>query len=635
MRGSLRPGILHGVSRDPSGVRPVRQISVGGEAVPYLDHIQFPEDLRRLPREALGHVAKELRSELIAIGAEIGGHFAGSLGTVELSIALHYLFDTPRDRVVWDVGHQAYAHKALTGRRAGLRRIKRADGPSGFLRRSESVYDTFGAGHAGTSVSAALGMAAGVQRLGGDARVVAVIGDGGATAGMAFEALNHAGELGCNVRVVYNDNGMSIAPSVGGLSRTGRAREYFEALGLIYHGPVDGHDLAVLLPALEALRDATGPTVLHVCTRKGHGFAPAEADPYGWHATKPFDVATGARASGTSAGPPSWTECFADALIRIADRDARVVAITAAMPDGTGLDRFGARHPDRMYDVGIAEQHAVTFAAGLATEGVRPVCAIYSTFLQRAFDQIVHDVALQNLPVVFALDRAGLVGADGPTHHGALDLAYLRMIPNLVVAAPRDENELQHLLATALEFEGPFAIRFPRGEARGVALDPDPKPVPIGQGTLLRDGRDVALVGVGKSVVEIERAADALQQRGVSAAVLDARFVKPLDAALLERAARQCGLLVTVEDHAVRGGFGSAVRELLGERVPDCRIANLGLDDRFIEHGDVADQWRSAGIDTESIVRCVLDGIDAKLVQEPVRLKPRRAARLFSSSGSP
>jgi 1-deoxy-D-xylulose-5-phosphate synthase len=603
--------------------------------VSYLDRIQSPEDLRRLPRETLGRVAEELRRELIEIGSEIGGHFAGSLGTVELSVALHYLFETPRDRVLWDVGHQAYGHKALTGRREGLRRIKRADGPSGFLRRSESAYDVFGAGHAGTSISAALGIAEGVRKRGDDAQVVAVIGDGGATAGMAFEALNHAGECRAPVRVVYNDNGMSIAPSVGGLSRSARAREYFESLGLRYGGPVDGHDMHALLAAIEWLRDVGGPAVLHVRTRKGCGYAPAEADPYGWHATKPFDVESGRRASGSGNGPPSWTEAFADALARIADRDPRVVAITAAMPDGTGLDRFARRHPERVYDVGIAEQHAVTFAAGLATEGLRPVCAIYSTFLQRAFDQIVHDVALQQLPVIFAMDRAGLVGADGPTHHGVLDLAYLRMIPNLVIAAPRDENELQHLLATAVESGVPFAIRFPRGAARGVTLDPDPKPLPIGRGTLLRDGSDVALVGIGKTVEEIEKAAEQLAEHGVSACAIDARFAKPLDAALLESSARACGLLVTVEDHAVHGGFGSSVRELLGERAPGVRVVSLGLPDHFVDHGDVAQQWRDAGIDAESIVRRTLEVVTRFRPRSAPRWGAQRGARALAGTGSP
>jgi 1-deoxy-D-xylulose-5-phosphate synthase len=579
-----------------------------------LENIDSPEDLRRLPRTALDRVASELRDELIRVGSETGGHFAGSLGVVELSVALHYAFETPHDRIVWDVGHQAYGHKALTGRREALRRIKRAEGPSGFLRRCESSYDVFGAGHAGTSVSAALGIAEGQRRTGAGRRAVAVIGDGGATAGMSFEALNHAGHTGADVRVVFNDNGMSIAPNVGGLAATGAAQRYFEALGLRYIGPVDGHDLSALLPAVEALRDARGPAVLHARTRKGCGFAPAEADPFRWHATSPFDRDSGVRRAAAG-GPPSWTAAFADALIRLADRDPRLVAITAAMPDGTGIDRFAERYPDRAYDVGIAEQHAVTFAAGLATEGLRPVCAIYSTFLQRAFDQIVHDVALQELPVVFALDRAGLVGADGPTHHGALDLAYLRMIPNLVVCAPRDENELQHQLATAIEAGRPFAVRFPRGSAPGAPLDPDPKPLPIGRGELLRDGRDVALVGLGKTVPAALEAAERLAGCGISAAVVDARFVKPLDVELLAEVAERCGNLVSVEDHSLHAGFGSAVLEALSPRVPELRIERLGLPDRFVEHGDTGDQWRAAGIDAASIADAVCRQLDASAAE--------------------
>jgi 1-deoxy-D-xylulose-5-phosphate synthase len=577
-----------------------------------LGRIEQPEDLRRLPRRTLGRVARELREELVSVGAEAGGHFAASLGVVELTVALHYVFDTPRDRLVWDVGHQAYGHKALTGRRAGLRRVKRADGPSGFLRRAESPYDVFGAGHAGTSVSAALGMAEAARARGDDRKVVAVIGDGGATAGMSFEAFNHAGHLRPDLRVVFNDNGMSIAPNVGGLSRTDGARRYFEALGLRYLGPVDGHDLGALLDAVESLRDAEGPAVLHARTRKGCGYAPAEQDPYGWHATTPFDPHTGSRAVTAAPGPPSWTVSFADALTRIADRDPRVVAITAAMPDGTGIDRFAQRHPDRVYDVGIAEQHAVTFAAGLAAEGLRPVCAIYSSFLQRGFDQIVHDVALQELPVVFALDRAGLVGADGPTHHGALDLAYLRMIPNLVVCAPRDENELQHQLATAVESGRPFAVRFPRGAARGAPVDPDPKPLPIGRGDLLREGDDVALVGLGKTVAALEDAAEELARRGISAAVVDARWVKPLDVDLIADVGRRCGNLVTVEDHSLHGGFGSAVLEALAPFAGEIQVQRLGLPDRFLEHAAVEDQWREAGIDVASIVAAA-----ARQVGEP------------------
>ena len=557
-------------------------------------------------------MADELRHELIELGAAAGGHFAGSLGAVELTVALHTIFETPRDRVVWDVGHQAYGHKALTGRREALARVKHADGPSGFLRRVESPYDVFGAGHAGTSVSAALGIAAALQRRGETARAVAVIGDGGATAGMAFEALNHAGELRAPLRVVLNDNGMAIAPNVGGLARTGQVRGYLEALGLRYLGPVDGHDLDALLDAMTALRDDAGPAVLHLRTRKGCGYPPAEADPFGWHATTPFDRASGARRGGSGAGPPSWTACFADALARLADRDERVVALTAAMPDGTGLDRFARRHPDRVYDVGIAEQHAVTFAAGLALEGLRPVCAIYSTFLQRAFDQVIHDVALQELPVTFALDRAGLVGGDGPTHHGAFDFAYLRLIPNLIVAAPRDERELERMLATAVECGRPFAVRFPRGPARGVALDPDPKPLPIGRGELLRDGDDVALVAIGKSVVAALEAAEQLAERGLSAAVVDARFAKPLDGDLLADVARRCRLVVTVEDHALAGGFGSAVLELLAARAPGVEVRRLGLPDRFVEHGDVDAQWRAAGIDRDAIAAAAAEALGAR-----------------------
>jgi 1-deoxy-D-xylulose-5-phosphate synthase len=580
---------------------------MGGDELGLLDSIREPRDLRGLSRAKLARVAAELREDLIELGATAGGHFAGSLGAVELTVALHAIFETPRDRLIWDVGHQAYGHKALTGRRAALARVKHADGPSGFLRRSESPYDVFGAGHAGTSISAALGSAVALERRGERRRVVAVIGDGGATAGMAFEALNHAGHLGAPLRVVLNDNGMAIAPNVGGLARTGAVRSYLEALGLRALGPVDGHDLDALLDALAVLRDAPGPAVLHVRTRKGCGYAPAEADPYGWHATTPFDRPSGLRRSGAAPGPPSWTACFADALARLADRDPRIVALTAAMPDGTGLDRFARRHPDRVFDVGIAEQHAVTFAAGLALEGLRPVCAIYSTFLQRAFDQVIHDVALQDLPVTFALDRAGLVGGDGPTHHGVFDLAYLRLAPNLVVAAPRDENELQRLLATGIDSGGPFAVRFPRGSAVGVALDPDPKPLPIGRGERLREGDDVALVAIGKTVAAAEDAAERLARRGVAAAVLDARFAKPLDVDLLVETARRTRHVVTVEDHALAGGFGSAVLELLAGDLPSVSVRRLGLPDRFVEHGDVDAQWRAAGIDAGAVAAAAFE----------------------------
>jgi 1-deoxy-D-xylulose-5-phosphate synthase len=441
------------------------------------------------------------------------------------------------------------------------------------------------------------------RRTGSGARVVAIIGDGAATSGMSFEALNHAGHLGCDLKVVFNDNGMSIAPNVGGLSRTGKAQSYFESLGLRYLGPVDGHDLESLLPAVGALLDASGLTVLHVRTKKGAGYAPAEADPFKWHATNGFDVQSGtprvAASNGTVA--PSWTAAFADALIKVAERDPRVVAITAAMPDGTGLDKFAKRFPERCYDVGIAEQHAVTFAAGLAAEGFRPVCAIYSTFLQRAFDQIVHDVALQKLPVTFALDRGGLVGADGPTHHGVFDFGYLRMIPTLAVAAPRDENDLYGLLAAGVASNRPFALRFPRGTATGVAVETEPRPIALGHGELLRRGSDVTLVGIGRTVSVALRAAELLAERGVRAAVIDARFAKPLDEELLCAAARRSGHIVTIEDHAVLGGFGSAVLELLAREVPRTALRMFGLPDRFEQHGDVSAQYRAAQIDPDSV----------------------------------
>ncbi len=577
---------------------PTPAAAPGPDPEALLDRIASPADLRRMLPAALRRVADALRNELIQVGSEVGGHFAGSLGVVELTVGLHTVFDTPRDAIIWDVGHQGYGHKALTGRREGLRRIKQADGPSGFLRRAESPYDVFGAGHAGTSVSAALGMAEARRRLGEPSQVVAVIGDGAATAGMSFEAFNHSGEIRPDLRVIFNDNGMSIAPNVGGLSRSGRACDYFQSLGLTYLGPVDGHDLDALLPALHALRDADGPAVLHVRTRKGAGFEPAEEDPFRWHATSPFDRGSGRRGGASS---PTWTHAFAEAITRLAHRDPRLVAITAAMPDGTGLDSFARSHPDRCYDVGIAEQHGVTFAAGLAVEGLRPVCAIYSSFLQRAFDQIVHDVALQGLPVVFAMDRAGLVGADGPTHHGVLDLAYLRSIPGMTIAAPRDENELQRLLATALDHDGPFAIRFPRGAAPGVALDSDPKPAPLGRAELLREGAEVALWGLGNAVPLALEVAERLEAQGVSAAVVDARFVKPLDRATLAALARRTGRIVTLEDHAASGGFGSGVLEALAEHAPGTGCRVIGLPDHFIEHGDVGVQWRDAGLDADAI----------------------------------
>jgi len=586
-----------------------------------LAKIREPADLRQVPRVRLQDVCDELRSELIELGAVRGGHFAGSLGTVELTVGLHWVFDTPRDRLIWDVGHQAYGHKALTGRRRQLADIKRAEGPSGFLRRSESRYDVFGAGHAGTSISAALGIAEAQRRSNDGGLSVAVIGDGAATAGMAFEALNHAGELGANLKVVFNDNGMSIAPSVGGLHKTGRARAYFESLGFGFIGPVDGHDLDALVPALEQLRSATGPTVLHVITQKGHGFAPAAADPYRWHATRPFDPETGSRTVPKSVGPPSWTEAFSEALSRLADSDPRVVAITAAMPDGTGLDHFAKRHPGRVYDVGIAEQHAVTFAAGLATEGLRPVCAIYSTFLQRGFDQVFQEVALQHLPVVFCLDRAGLVGQDGPTHNGVFDIAFLRALPGMTLCAPRDASDMDRMLQMALAWDGPVALRFPRGNCPGDECIhvSERRPMEVGKAELLKEGDGLVIWAYGALVSQALEVADRFGRRGVAIGVVDARFAKPLDEDLVRRLAAGHEVLITVEEGAV-GGFASYVLQYLalaGLLDGGLKIRPLTLPDFFIDHDKPDRQIEIAGLDTTHIVAAALQALGQDDVVSP------------------
>jgi 1-deoxy-D-xylulose-5-phosphate synthase len=594
--------------------------------------IDCPADLRKLSREQVEQVAGEIRSEILERVSQTGGHLASSLGAVELITAIHYVFDTPRDRLVLDVGHQGYPHKMLTGRREAFDRIGQLDGMSKFLRRSESEYDHFGAGHAGTSISAALGMARGKLHRGEDGIVIALIGDGAMTAGMAFEALNHAGHLQeKNLIVVLNDNEMSISPNVGALSsylsrklsapmvRTmkGWAKEFlsglpgdmlhwarkaeeslkvffspgllFEALNFRYVGPIQGHRMDVVLETFENARQmiaaGSGPVLVHALTEKGHGYAPAEADPLKYHGVTRFDVASGEFAP-KKAAPPSYTGVFADALIRLAKDDERIVGITAAMAPGTGLDKFQRRFPKRFYDVGIAEQHAVTFAAGLATEGMKPVAAIYSTFLQRAYDQVVHDVCLQNLDVTFAIDRAGLVGADGATHQGLWDIAYLRNLPNTIVMAPKDENELQHLLATAIEYPGPAAVRYPRGSGQGVALDPDIKAIPVGEAELLRDGDDVAIVAIGTMVHPALEAAQELAGEGISAAVLNARFARPLDRERILSLVGRCGAVLTLEEHRGAGGFGSAVLELLsaeGVRVP---ARCLAVDAELVEHGN-------------------------------------------------
>jgi len=604
----------------------------------FLEQIQNPSDLKKIPRTDLPRLAEEVRQAILSVISDKGGHLGASLGTVELTLALHAVFDAPHDRIVWDTGHQAYPHKLLTGRRDRFHTLRQYGGISGFLSRTESPYDTFGAGHAGTAISAALGMVEAREQRQEDHHVIAVIGDGAMTAGIAYEALNHAGGLKRNFIVILNDNEMSISKNVGALSayltriitdplytrvkdeagnlikcipRIGkpmlkaakRAEEsvkgflmpglLFEELGFRYVGPIDGHRLDHLITTFEKIKPLDGPLLIHVVTQKGKGYTPAEADPIGFHGMSAFDLSTGVtKKKGASA--PTYTSVFAERLIHLAKDDRRVVAITAAMPEGTGLSKFAAAFPERCYDVGIAEQHAVTLAAGMAAEGLRPVVAIYSTFLQRAYDQIIHDVALQNLPVTFCLDRAGLVGEDGPTHHGVFDFAYLRPIPNLIVMAPKDENELQHMMATALAAAQPVAIRFPRGEGLNVSMDEKPVPLPVGVGEVLSGNparSDVALVAIGNMTAPAQAAASMLSHKGLTVTVINARFVKPLDRALIAIVARGCRYIVTLEEHLLAGGFGEAVLAVLeegraaGQLPPEVSLLRIGLSDRFIEHG--------------------------------------------------
>ena len=618
---------------------------------PLLPRIHSPEDLRKLAREDMTRVAEELREEIIQRVSRTGGHLASSLGAVELLTAIHAVFDTPRDRLVLDVGHQGYGHKMLTGRREEFDQIGQEGGIAKFLRRSESPYDQFGAGHAGTSISAALGMARAMQHQGREHCAIALIGDGGMTCGMAFEALNQAGHLRQgNLVVVLNDNEMSISPNVGAMSdflsrkfskpmvRTikGWAKEFlgslpgdmlhwaqkaeeslkvffspgllFEALGFRYVGPIQGNRVDLLLETFDNVKqmiaNGEGPILVHAITSKGYGYEPAQQDPFKYHGVGAFEVASG-RFRPSKPGPPRYQDVFADTLVRLAREDQRIVGITAAMADGTGLDRFERLFPDRFYDVGIAEQHAVTFAAGLATEGMKPVAAIYSTFLQRAYDQVVHDVCIQNLDVTLAMDRAGVVGADGATHQGFYDCAYLRTLPNIVVMAPKDENELQHMLRTAVEHPGPSAIRYPRGTGFGVPLDPEIKSVPMGEAELLRDGDDALVVALGTLAHPALEAAGELASRGISVAVLNARFIKPLDAARIVALARRCGAVVTLEEHSAAGGFGSAVLEALAAAGVSVPTRCLGIPDRLIEHGNPATILSSLGLDSAGIARAV------------------------------
>jgi 1-deoxy-D-xylulose-5-phosphate synthase len=620
---------------------------------PLLERINSPQDLKPLSIEELEQLAADVRECIISTLSKTGGHLASSLGVVELTVALHSVFDAPVDKIVWDVGHQAYAHKILTGRRNRFHTIRQYQGLSGFCRPAESAYDAFGAGHSSTSISAALGLAEARDLKGEHHNVVAVIGDGSLTGGLALEGLNNAGaKKHRKFIVVLNDNEMSISHNVGALSgylsqvitgnyynklkaeiehvvrtipgigesvfKIGKRVDetlkgfitpgmLFEFLGFKYVGPIDGHNIPQLLKTLTNVRDFVDrPTLVHVVTKKGKGFTQAEKNAAEYHGATPFCVQTG-EFTKTEVTAPSYTDVFGATLMRLAGEDDRIIAITAAMCSGTGLDEFARRFPQRFYDVGIAEQHAVTFAAGLAMEGFKPVTAIYSTFLQRAYDQIFHDVCLQRLPVTFALDRAGLVGPDGPTHHGVFDFCYLRHLPNMMIMAPRDENELQHMLKTALDYGGPAAIRYPRGIGRGARLDPTLRALAIGNAEILQDGSDVALLAIGHSVEHaLEAARNLAEDDGLSVAVVNARFVKPLDKALILRLARDIGRIVTVEENAVQGGFGSAVLELLqAEGADAAQVRCVGVPDSYIEHGPQSILRHKYGLDAEGIERVV------------------------------
>jgi 1-deoxy-D-xylulose-5-phosphate synthase len=607
---------------------------------PLLARIQDPADLRALPEESLEPLTRELRAYLIDTMAHTGGHFAANLGTVELATVLHYVFDTPRDRLVWDVGHQAYPHKILTGRRDRLGTIRQFGGLAPFPSRFESEYDTFGVGHSSTSVSAALGMAIAARQKGERRRVVAVIGDGALTAGLAYEALCHAGSLDVDLLVILNDNDMSISENVGAMShylarvlsgklystiREGskklirrmptvwelarRSEEHvkgmvlpgtlFEELGLNYIGPVDGHDVGVLLKTLGNVRDLHGPQFLHVVTRKGKGYSPAEADPIAWHGPGPFDPGRGVIHKSGSKGK-TYSEVFGDWLCDMAEADERVIGITPAMREGSGMVEYSRRFPERYFDVGICEQHAVTLGAGMACEGARPVVAIYSSFLQRAYDQLIHDVALQNLPVVFALDRGGLVGNDGPTHHGAYDLSFLRCIPNMVVMAPADENECRQMLYTGVTLDGPSAVRYPRGTGPGAPIEMQMRALPLGKAELRRRGRGVALLAFGAMVPVAEQVA-----RELDATVVNMRFVKPLDEATVLEMAESHDALVTLEDNALMGGAGSAVGECLSAHRVLVPLLSLGIPDHFIEHGSRNECLAAAGLDAPAVLEAV------------------------------
>lgn len=623
-------------------------------AASLLESIASPDDLKTLKRSVLPDLAREIRQTIVNVVSNSGGHLASSLGAVELAIAIHYVFDTPADKVIWDVGHQAYAHKLITGRRNQFSTLRRHDGISGFTKRSESPYDTFTTGHSSTSISAGLGIAC-AKRLKKDAaKVVAVIGDGSMTAGLAYEGMNQTGDThkDKDLIVILNDNEMSISHNVGAvsslLSRTFSAsrlqsmrKEFgeflkslprigenvyqlakrseesfktfvtpgmlFEAFNFEYFGPIDGHNLDHLIDILKNIKTMDEPVLLHVITKKGKGYPQAEKNPVYFHGVGSFDVDTGICRKKTT-NVPAYTAVFGQTMVELAERDPKIIAVTAAMPEGTGLVPFSKAFPDRFFDVGIAEQHGVTFAAGMATEGFRPVVAIYSTFLQRAFDQIIHDVCIEQLPVVFALDRGGIVGEDGPTHHGLFDLSFLRSIPNMVVMAPKDENELRHMLATAIRHDGPIALRYPRGRGLGVDLDADFSILPIGKGEILEHGDDLLILAVGSAVGEAVCAAAVLaENHAIQATVVNARFVKPLDADLILPLARKLKRIVTVEENTIQGGFGSAILEMLADDdVTGVTVKRLAIDDRFVEHGPQDLLRGKYGVDAAAIVKAAV-----------------------------
>lgn len=619
-----------------------------------LEQIKDPSDLRKRRREELPALAKEMRERILDTVSKKGGHLGSSLGSTELTIALHYVFNTPTDKIVWDTGHQTYGHKLLTGRQDRFDTIRQLNGLSGFLKRDESPYDSFGAGHASTAISAALGMAVARDQKKEDNRVVAVVSDGCLTGGMSFEGLQNAGHVGSDLLVILNDNQMFISNRVGalgafltkmltgglakklenevekflkriqfygaGLLRVAKRMRVllfpgmlFEELGFSYFGPLDGHDVDRLVEILENIKTLKGPVLLHIITKKGKGYDAAEKDPITWHGPGQFDVKTATMVKTPAPPAPAYQKVFGQALLKLAKTDPRIVTISAAMPEGTGTDVIRKELPSRFFDVGLAEEHAVTFAAGMACEGLKPVCAIYSTFLQRGFDQMEHDVGLQKLPVVFCLDRAGLVGEDGPTHHGVFDFAYTRMIPNFVVMAPSDENELQHMLKTALSLNGPSMIRYPRGAGEGIPLDPDIHALPVGRGAIVKPGGEVYLLAIGSMVHPCIKAAQLVEREGVPCGVANMRFVKPIDTALLKTLRQQTNRFVTVEEHALSGGFGSAVMEAL--EGTDAQVRRIGIPDRFIDHGPQNTLRDLVGLSPEKIAQATLEFLRGKRSQ--------------------